>query len=54
MRAKEHTPTLDPSAIFTFGFIIESIKGFGGASIWLCNKDDIFFIYDAILIIVTQ
>jgi len=32
LRAKECAPTLYPSAIFTFGFAIESIKEFGSAS----------------------
>jgi hypothetical protein len=29
---KEHTPTPYPSIVFTFGFIIESMKEFGGVS----------------------
>ncbi len=33
LRAKERTPTPYPSIVFTFGFIVESIKEFGGASI---------------------
>jgi len=33
LQAREHAPTIYPSAIFTFGLIVESIKEFGGASI---------------------
>jgi hypothetical protein len=29
---KEHTPTLSPSIVFTFGLIVEYIKELGGAS----------------------
>jgi hypothetical protein len=30
--AKERIPTFYPSVVFTFGFVIKSTKGFGGAS----------------------
>jgi len=33
LRAKECTPTPSPSNVFTFGFIVESIKELGGASL---------------------
>jgi hypothetical protein len=33
LQTKEPTPTPYPFVIFTFGFTIESIKEFGGASI---------------------
>jgi hypothetical protein len=32
LQVREHAPTLSPSIIFTFGFIVESIKEFKGAS----------------------
>jgi hypothetical protein len=32
LQSKEHTPTLYHSTIFTFGFVVESIKKFWGAS----------------------
>jgi hypothetical protein len=32
LQAREHAPTLCPSAIFTFGLALESIKEFGGVS----------------------
>jgi hypothetical protein len=32
LQAKEHTPTPYPSDVFTFGFVVEFIKEFGGAS----------------------
>jgi hypothetical protein len=32
MLTKEHTPTLSPSVVFTFGLIVEYIKELGGAS----------------------
>jgi hypothetical protein len=32
LQAKEHTPTPYPFIVFTFGFEIESIKEFRGAS----------------------
>jgi hypothetical protein len=38
LRAREHTPTLYPSTIFTFGITIESIKEFEGASLNLEKK----------------
>jgi hypothetical protein len=31
LQAKENAPTLSPSILFTFGFVVESIKEFRGA-----------------------
>ncbi len=33
LRAKERAPTPSPFVIFTFGFVVESIKDFGGVSL---------------------
>jgi len=38
LRAKEHTQFFILSLFFTFGFIVESIKEFGGASTWIIIK----------------
>jgi hypothetical protein len=32
LRVKEHAPTFYPSVVFTFGFVVESIKEFQDAS----------------------
>jgi hypothetical protein len=33
LQVRERAPTPSPSIVFTFGFIIESIKELGGASL---------------------
>jgi hypothetical protein len=33
LQAKEHAPTSSPSVVFTFGFVVESIKELRGASL---------------------
>jgi hypothetical protein len=32
LRVRECIPTISPSSIFTFGFVVEFVKEFGGAS----------------------
>jgi hypothetical protein len=32
LQARERTPILCPSIVFTFGFVVESIQEFGGVS----------------------
>jgi hypothetical protein len=40
LRAKECVETLSPFVVFTFGFVVESIKELGGASVGpYLNKD---------------
>jgi hypothetical protein len=36
LQAKEHAPPPSPFTIFTFGLAIESMKEFGGPSLWTC------------------
>jgi hypothetical protein len=38
LQARGHTPTFYPFVVFTFGFVIESIKEFGGALVKLSKK----------------
>jgi hypothetical protein len=38
LQARECAPTLCPSVVFTFRFIVESIKEFGGASLLVHRK----------------
>jgi len=42
LQAKEHTPTPYPSVVFTFGFIVRSIKEFRGASYYLGRNQQVF------------
>jgi hypothetical protein len=35
LQTNERTPTIFPSNVFTFGLAVESIKEFGGASMFL-------------------
>jgi len=39
LRARKRTSTPYPSIVFTLGFVVESIKEFGGASIVASNEN---------------
>jgi hypothetical protein len=40
LQAREHTRTPYPSIVFTFGFTVEFIKEFGGASLRVLNVNN--------------